>query len=402
MTYKTKNTTIVFAFALMLMATPLAIGNAYAVGGSGVINPTCGITAPGNINLGTIIAGSTSSETHIAVPTTGTIPGTFELISSDWTGAGAKATGSLLVNGDLQGDTVTINGLVFTGGDGDTGAGEFDTTTATNSALATALATAINADSRSGGTIADNIEVKAFASVNAVLLTAKTPGATANGLTVASSVSGSDVTIVTTALAGGATGATHMTADKVKVTTLTQSETAPGTAYTNAAKIALAAATVNKVLTTATDPDNAEDVDLYFHLDGVSTKATGTVTVGTLVDGDKVTIDGVDFIAETDSADITGNEFLSVGTAATDATALDAKIDSTLNLRFTSGTVAGAVLPITANNAGTTDNALALAETGGNISLSDSSLNGGIDQLINLPYSGALTATFTFGTACGT
>ena len=115
MTYKIKNTTIVFAFAALLMATPLAISQAHAVGGNGVINPSCGIVEPGSIDLGTITAGSTSSETKIVIPTDATIPGTFEIISTDWTGAGAKATGSFLVLGDLTGNTITINGQVLTG-----------------------------------------------------------------------------------------------------------------------------------------------------------------------------------------------------------------------------------------------------------------------------------------------
>ena len=192
-----------------------------------------------------------------------------------------------------------------------------------------------------------------------------------------------------------------MLSEKVKVTTQTQSEAAPGTTYA-AKTVSLAATGVNKVLTTATDPANDEDIDLYFHLDGVSTAATGTITaLAAMADGDTITIDGVTFTAETDSNDITGNEFLSVGTAATDAAALEAKIDATLNLRFTAD-VSGADVTITAFNPGTDGNAITLAQVGDGVTLSGATLTGGDDQLINLPYSGALTATFTFGTACDT
>ncbi len=399
MTYKTKNTVVVFAVLTMLMAAPLAIGNVYATtGGNGVINPTCGIVEPANISLGTIIAGSTSTEEKVVIQTSGTIPGTFEIIMTDWVGAGAKATGSLILPADADGVTVEINSHIFLGGDGTTGAGQFDTAGATTALQATALAAAINTSTQTVtedfGTV---IGVKAFASENAVLLTAVVVGTGPNAITVTTD----DVAkalVVTATLGGGATSATHMTADKVKVTTQTQSEGAPGTAYTDSGKIALS--TSNIVLSTETDPDNAEDIDLYFHLDGVSTKATGTITVTTdLADGDTIVIDGITFTAESTAADIDGNEFLSTGTANTDAAALEAKLDATLNQRVTASVVA-AVVTITANNGGTEANALTLAETGAGVTLSDSSLNGGIDQLINLPYSGALTSTITFGTAC--
>ncbi len=404
MTYKTKNLAIVFAFAAVLLAWPMATQTAHAVGGNGVVNDSCGIDFTGSIDLGTITVGTTASEVLVIIPTDATIPGTFELISTDWTGVGTKATGSFLVLGALEGNTITINGQTLTGS-ATPGANEFLSTGSTT-VVAAAIATAINADTQTTGEdTGSGIEVTAFSSLNAVLLTAKLTGTTANGLLSVASNGGADINIVTATLAGGtATGATIMQAERVKVTTQTQSEGAPGTAYTDSGKIALGAATVNVILTTETDPDPAEDIDLYFHIDGVSVKASETITIlAGLVDDDTITIDGVEFRADSTLANVVAanNDFFTTeGTVNTDATALAAAINAAANVQFTASASTDTVT-VTAKKGGLEDNAMTLAEVGGGVTLGDSSLNNG-DEIFDSPYSGAISATYTFGTACDT
>ncbi len=352
------------------------------------------------LNLRMLTAWSLRS--RIIVPTDATIPGTFELISTDWTGVGTAATGSLLVTGDLDGVTITINGQALLGGDGTTAAGQFDTAGGTNALQAAALATAINADTQTGGeNVGSGIEVTAFQSLNAVLLTATDLGTAANTVLTVTDGSSANVDIITATLNGGtATGAVIMQSERVKVTTQTQSEAAPATAYTDAGKIALGASGVNVILTTATDPLEIEDIDLYFHLDGVNVKATEEITtLDAMVNGDTITIDGVVFTAESTLLNVDGNEFFTVeGTAADDAITLDAAINAASNVQFTS-TVSGDVVTVQAKKGGTEGNSITLAQNGDGVTLGDTTLNNG-DNAFSSSYSGAISATFTFGTAC--
>lgn len=417
MTSKTKNTTIVFAFAALLLVMPLSAGSVYAqVGGSGEINPSCGIVSPSSINLGGVSVGATSlGEVKISIPTEATIPGTFELTSTDWVGVGKKATGSLIIIDDPTGKTITINGQPFLGGDGTIGEGQFDVGSSTSDA-ATNLATAINTDAQSNtGEFGSSIEVTAFAVDNAVLLTANQAGVGPNAIIIADDGTGKFFSIITSTMTGGTVaGEIHMLSEQVKVTVQTQSELAPNTDYTDVDKIALGADGENVILTTATDPDNAEDIDLYFHLDGVNTKATGTITIsGDLVNGDTIVIGNTKFIAETTLDDVTADveageyKFFSSDDKVKEAASLNAAINAVPNNPEVISTVDkddNKTIIITAVKPGFSGNKLVFTEstTGPSVIIFPTvgTLDGGDEQLINLPYSGAITATFVFSASC--
>lgn len=401
MTYNTKNTTYVFVLAAMLMAMPFATVTANATTTSGGnIDATCGITAPTSIDLGSITAGSTSSEVAVTLATTGTLTGTIDLKTTDWTGSGAKAIGSITVLTTAVGDTVTINSHIYTGA-ATAGTNIFDAD-GTTSATATSLAAIINA--KGAQTVAEaygtnDNEVTAIATNNVVLLYADDVGASPNAITLATSDT-SAFTLSGAVLTGGAAAATHMLAESVKVTALKASASAPGTAYTDSAKISLENGGVEQVLETATDPE--DDSVFYFHLDGVSTKASNIFTFGTgSLDTETIVLDGTTFAAETTPADVDGNEFLVVGTATTDATAFTNAVNAAGNMKVTATDNSDGTVTITALVAGTVGNSLASTETitGGSFA-SGTTLASGTDQLTNLPYSGALTSTFTFGTVC--
>ena len=399
MTYNTKNTTIVFAFAAMLMAAPLAIGNAYAVGGDGEIDAACSIELPTSIDLGTITPGADTGEILVSIVTDGTIPGTFEIQMDDnWDGLGAKATGSIVIASDATGETFEVNSHIFLGVSGSTDAGEFDTS-GSISAQATALATAIAASTQSvTEDVGTDIGVTAFASENAVLLTATARDVGSNSITLTTT----DAAILTISggfLTGGAGVLQHLTAEQVRFEVVTDGTAAPASTY--ASKTALGAETVNTVLTTASDPNN--NVDIYFHFNGVNDDATGTIELlAGIVDGDTIVVGATTFTAETTLADVDGNEFFSDATPANDAITLRDAINAVPNTPDVTATSSSEVVTVTAKRSGSVGNAIALTESGAGVTLlpADNSLDGGLDALTNLPYDGAITTTMTFTADC--
>lgn len=400
MTYNIKNTTIVFAFAAMLMATPLAIGNAYAVGGDGVIDAACSIELPTAIDLGTITPGADTGEVLVSIVTDGTVAGTFEIQMDDnWDGVGAQAIGSIIIESDAVGEQFEVNSHIFLGADGAPGAGEFDTS-GTIAAQATSLASQINTSTQTvTEDVGANIGVTAFASENAVLLTATAPDVGSNLITLTTT----DAAILNISgglLTGGAAAAQHLTAEQVHYEVVTDGGAAPASSY--ASKDALGAQTVNTVLTAASDPAN--NIDIYFHFNGVNDDATGTILLlAGIVDTETVTVGATTFTAETTLADVDGNEFFSNGTPADDAITLAAAINAVPNTPDVTATVDTATVTVTAKRSGTGGNSIAFTESGGGVTLvpATTTLAGGLDALANLPYAGAITSTMTFTADCG-
>lgn len=110
-------------------------------------------------------------------------------------------------------------------------------------------------------------------------------------------------------------------------------------------------------------------------------KATGTVTFATAVpaNNDKVTVNGVDFTFKTTPAgphDIGITGLTTFGDAAAAfAAAVKASVD--FRVMTMSPSVVGGVVTLTANDYGTAGNALTIAKTGTNITVSGATLAGG-------------------------
>ncbi len=402
MTYNIKNTTIVFAFAAMLMAAPLAIGNAYAVGGDGVIDAACSIELPSAIDLGTITPGADTGEVLVSIVTDGTVPGTFEIQMDDnWDGVGAQAIGSIIIESDAVTETFEVNSHVFLGADGAPSAGEFDTS-GTLAQQATSLASQINTSTQTvTEDVGADIGVTAFASENAVLLTATAPDVGSNSITLTTTDAGI-LNISGGLLTGGAAAAQHLTAEQVHYEVVTDGGVAPGSSY--ASKDAMGAQTVNTVLTTASNP--SFNIDIYFHFNGVNDDATGTIQILTdLVDGDQIVVGGTTFIAESTLLDVDGDEFFTTegGDVNADAIALRDTINAVPNTPDVTATSSTDTVTVTAKRSGTGGNSIALTEVGAGVTLlpATTTLAGGLDALANLPYAGAITSTMTFTADCG-
>ncbi len=112
------------------------------------------------------------------------------------------------------------------------------------------------------------------------------------------------------------------------------------------------------------------------------TKASGTVTLSTAVpvDGDKVTVNGVDFTFKT--APLNANHVAIGATFAISAQNMKNAINASINALVSRITVTGAaaILTVTADDAGTAGNAITLAATfatGANVTVSGAVLAGG-------------------------
>ncbi len=267
MTYKIKNTAIVFAIAAVLLAWPMAIPNAHAV--DLVISGTCGITISGGsagIDMGTILPNAESGEIDVIVQTTGTQVGTFEIEAADWISSGTTSTGFITILASQVDDTsaVTINGETFLATAATQDSTNFISGNAATSA--TNLATAINANG--------SVDVTALATEDIVLLRADDAG-TANQHSM-SSVDANMVVNAATLLGATDSGATIIQAELTKYD-VTNTGTVP-ISSTYASKTALLANGVNEIIVPLIDV--AEDVDLQFQVLGTLDDVTffGTVT----------------------------------------------------------------------------------------------------------------------------
>lgn len=269
MTYKTN--TIVFAFAAILMAMPLANSNAFGDSATSTVDPLCGFTPPVSISLGTITRGSVTDETLTTfVPTaTSTASSTISITATDWIGDGDRASGTLTFVDVTSAEVAaaTVNLLDY---DAVTGTAADNTEFSIDGDAkddAAALAFAINDRDtlvRASTSATAVVTVLAETRGNAIPVVPQNsyPLAGATGITAGTA----------TLTGGGDNSIQHMlssvTQVKVDTTATTSSGGASGTAYNDASKISLAATTVTKEIVTGTDPD--EDMEIVFHITGIS------------------------------------------------------------------------------------------------------------------------------------
>jgi len=257
MTYKTK--AIIFAFAALLVAMPLAANsNAFGAisGGTVTIPGECGLTLPSTITMGKLTKGTMGIETDtITMPTTGNTPGTLEIIAGDWLGAGTLSTGHLILKGVVATNTVAINGVTFTAiAAGATPVSDQFVVGGTDTITATNLATLIN--------INGNVKVDASSTGNVVLLKSEAVGS-GNAFSLAAGQS----TIVTSdsaMSAGEAPGAKYMESTNTRFS-FTTNGVAPAVS-TYALKTAFDEDNVLFVAIPATN--STKDTKMKFQLDG--------------------------------------------------------------------------------------------------------------------------------------
>ncbi|WP_371503712.1 hypothetical protein [Nitrosopumilus adriaticus] len=265
MTHNTKNRIVVFAFATLLMAMPLA--NSAFADGDATLDPTCGVTIPGTISLGSFSAGADGTEVESSMATTGSQAGTLELSASDWTGVGQNARGSVLLVGVVATETITINGLVYTavaGAKADNTQFSIDTSMV---AAATDLAASINADVRAG-TLND---VSATSTENLVFLEQTVVGTGGDATTLAEAVADAGTLISGATFTGGEnSGVVHMQSEVTRYVITTDGTASTGVAY--ASKTPIEVASTNKVLTIPAElTDPAQNVRLSLQVSGDGT-----------------------------------------------------------------------------------------------------------------------------------
>lgn len=256
MTHNNKNTTIVLAFAVIMMALPFATApNAHAV--DLVIPGTCGITVvggSGGIDIGTVTSGVDSTESlTITVQTDGSLPGTFEISATDWISPGTSATAFLTLTSVVDTDDVVINGETFTATAATQDNNNF-VTGGTDVISATNLATAINAN--------PTVAVTALATEEVILLRTDAVGNAANaiGITDSANIVSNAATFTGAAAAGAVIIQSEITRYSV-----TNTGADPGVT-TYAAKTSLDIAGQNDIIVPFIDV--AQDILLRFQVTG--------------------------------------------------------------------------------------------------------------------------------------
>lgn len=168
MTNKTKSLSVIFAFAALLLAWPMATQTANADGGSGS-NPVCDLGIPGPIAMGNIVPGAETAESAEQTWTTGgNVDGTIEVVAGDWLGVGTKSSGSITLNNVIATNTITVNGQLMTAVPiGTAGANEFDVG-ATDTITATNLAAKITSETQD--TTISGVDPTAISTVNVVIV----------------------------------------------------------------------------------------------------------------------------------------------------------------------------------------------------------------------------------------
>jgi len=246
-------------FAASLMTLPFINVDVFG-DGDATLDPSCPITIPGSINMGSFGIGADGTEVLSTMATPGTVGGTLELSAEDWKGVGTSAKGSIVVVGIAATETVTVNSLVYTGVTGaKAGNTQFSVDTS-DIATATDLAASINAR--------DGAAVTATQQLNAVLLKADALGTGGNAFTLAEAVADAGTTVSGATFAGAeAVGVVHMQAEATKYVTTTDGTTNAGVSY--ASKNAIGVDGVNTLLTANVDITN--DVKLYMQISGVGT-----------------------------------------------------------------------------------------------------------------------------------
>lgn len=261
MTYN-KNIAYVFAFAALMLAWPLTATEAFA-DGSASSDPSCPVTIPGTINMGSFAVGADGTEVLSTMATPGNVDGTLELQAEDWKGVGTAAKGTITLVNVVADDTITVNSLVYTAAAGDQSGDNTKFSIDTSmTAAATDLASTINAR--------DTAAMDATGNLNAVLLKTDALGTAGNAFTLLEGVADAGTTVSpSSGTLGGAeaTGVVHMQAEHTKYVITTDGSTNAAVAYS--AKNAIGVDGVNTLLTATVDTDN--DVKLYMQISGDGT-----------------------------------------------------------------------------------------------------------------------------------
>lgn len=222
---------IAFVFIVSLIAIPLT-SNAFSqqIESKATIDAICGVDISENINFGTITPGTIHPEIETYFKTSGSVTSTVSLITSDWVGAGSYATGKIYLNGVVDGESITINGLEYTANsppqeDWEFGIGDKD------SGDANRLAATINDDTRIGITNPKQ-DVTAILTDNMIKLQATKLGKTGNDIDVSSS--DSSFTITNPTLSGAQdVGAIHLYSEVTKFSIYTNGEEGKSPNYLN-------------------------------------------------------------------------------------------------------------------------------------------------------------------------
>lgn len=396
MTYNTKNTTIVFAVAAMLLVMPIAASNAYGDTVITNVGETCGFSISPAATFGAITRGASSitEQSVVFTPTGGSTGlGVISVVASDWVGDGTRSSGTITVVGVATGEIFTINAVPYTAGA--TESTPTFTFGGTDIEDAASLARVINAGS-------DTANVRAYTSgTNVVTIEAETRGSAADSFNLLEGITDAGTLVSASTLTGGGLSITsHIQGETTKFNMVADDGTSSGVAYASKTKsMPVASESTPQEMLGGIDTTKNVNLSLEFS-SAFLTAATGTVTFSdTAAVGAQVSVHGIIY---TGAASASGTSF-AIGASATDsATSLAAVINSNDGSTLTASPSSG-VVTITYDTSGTVGNIVELVEVtdaGNDFSVSGATLTGGTEYLENLPYDGALTQTLTFTLAC--
>ncbi len=266
---KTKTIPLVFAFAVMMLAWPMTVQTATAQGGGGS-DPVCDLTIPGPIAMGNIVPGADTTETSEQIWVTGgNVDGTIEVVAGDWLGVGTRASGAIVLDTVVAGDTLEVNGQLMTATVvGTAGANEFDVgandgsddvTTATN------LAAKITSEAQT--TTIGGVDPVAISTVNVVIVRSDVVGTIGNTMPMTNAAA----TMTADALLsdGEATLVKHAESSMTKFTISTSGADTTGNTYT--AKTGQMPTDETDTLVMAPRSDVTVDTTVTFQITGVAT-----------------------------------------------------------------------------------------------------------------------------------
>lgn len=243
---------IAFLLAVLLITLPITNASTQQIEGKAQIVASCGVEITDDIDFGTLTPGTDGLEVKESFKTSGSQTSSISLMAFDWVGDGSFATGKIYLGNVVDGDSITINGLDYTGKTNPVEAWEF--LVGKNIVANTGrLANVINEDVRDGITDPDQ-DVTATATDNMIKIQATALGKTGNDIDISSSYS--SFTIINPTLSGAQdVGAIHLAAEVTKYFIATTPKDAKSTHYAD--KTPLGSAGKSILLT-----DNAGPVDL--------------------------------------------------------------------------------------------------------------------------------------------
>lgn len=290
MTYNNKNTSIVFAFAFLLMVMPFATGNAFAAEMDANINSLCGFTTTSaeSINFGAFDPSqdaATVGEEDAEFPAVSgaTASARVQVTFEDWFGTGTRATGSVTLVNVVDTETITVGTNAYTA---TTGASSGTSFNINGDDAADALELANQIRTTDAATFAVST-----ASTNTVTINAVTRGTAGNSL-VLEETAGDVGTLLSGATLAGANDTPILIMDGETTKFTWSSSAAQSTTY--AAKSAITTLGVSQEVLGGTDPagsvhlalmiDPASAVFSNLPYDGAITQ-TITITVESACDG---------------------------------------------------------------------------------------------------------------------